>query len=133
MGRGGTRYTVGIVLRLASVGLVCVLAGNTMLLSFYADPESNLPACCRRAGKHHCVMMQAVENDVSCSLRATQQRCQQFPTTCPSLDAGATTVSVRFNIRGPVPNRFVPNTQPEALLHISHCRSRQKRGPPSLS
>ena len=79
IGEESARYTLHIVLRLASIVLLCTFAGNTVPAWFLADPESSLPACCRRDGKHHCAMMEAAERDSSCSLRAAQRRCPQYP------------------------------------------------------
>jgi len=45
-------------------------------LVFASDPESKLPACCRRAGKHRCVMPVA-ESPSGSTVQAA--RCSAFP------------------------------------------------------
>jgi hypothetical protein len=121
------------VLRLASVVLLFTFAGNTALPAFFADPESNLPACCRRDGKHHCAMMQLAQNDTSCSFRASRGKCAQFPKSSAVLRVTPATVSAKLAFQGLVAPRIIAGAQPRALILSSSIRSAQKRGPPPLS
>jgi hypothetical protein len=106
-----------------------LLAGAPLLA---ADTESNLPACCRRSGKHHCMgRMPAMLNE-GASLRAANTNCPAFPklATAPNCS--------RFAVPGTSnePNG-IESTQPSILgqidnsYHICWSRIKQKRGPPT--
>ena len=47
-----------------------------------ADTASNLPACCRRDGKHHCAMLDMIDRQDSPAdpaMKAVQTKCTLFP------------------------------------------------------
>ena len=46
-----------------------------------ADTDSNLPACCRRGGQHHCAMSNIADQSFGTGMRAVQPRCPLFPKT----------------------------------------------------
>jgi hypothetical protein len=100
--------------------------------------QSTLPACCRRAGQHHCDMSPAVrallqqELDGSTRIAASPQQCpyRQHSLAASHLQTptpGASASYAAFSLLEPS-----PATQAECLRRISFDRSRQKRGPPSL-
>lgn len=104
-------------------------------LSF--GPESTLPACCRRDGKHHCAM--------STWLREPIQRASSGPVVrdvtspCPyrSRWLMAFVSRVLFVPGAPAFSRqgvSFPAPDPEglALARLLEIRSHCKRGPPSL-
>jgi len=96
------------------------------------DPDSKLPACCRRQGHHHCAM--TADRPASSSGPSLQaDRCALFP--------GATAISEGPAVSLPVVAAAIfagwlshpavcPQT--EALCRISYSRAGQKRGPPIL-
>jgi hypothetical protein len=107
-------------------------------LSTGALGQSTLPACCRRAGQHHCEMSPAfralLQRDLDGSTRIGAQ-----PETCPyrqgslaaphlqTLGAVAGLTYTAFALHEPS-----AAAQAECLRRISFDRARQKRGPPSL-
>ena len=116
-----------------AVALLLMLIFSSMLMAplFAADPEANLPLCCRRHGKHHCMMPGMQGADGRPGLAAVREKC-------PCAPAG--TVAVRST-------QFAP--QSGGLLYTAACRgtlivppaqpgvrasflsSYPKRGPPS--
>ncbi len=65
-----------------AIALLLILAGDTALPALLASPESNLPACCRRDGKHHCAMMETLENqqeNAGPSWKTVAKKCPSFP------------------------------------------------------
>src|SRR5882762_4471443 len=44
-----------------------------------AISDSNLPACCRRDGKHHCAMSDAAESPSGPTASAVQPKCPVYP------------------------------------------------------
>ncbi len=106
-------------------------------LSAGATAESQLPACCRRNGRHHCAMsaaaraMMASADAKQHGFRAPLERCpyQQHSLGVVHHESsavhapGVTTVAL---LREPS-----AAAQAECLRRISFDRSRQKRGPPA--
>jgi len=118
--------------RIIAAALLLVFAGNTALPALFADPESNLPACCRRDGKHHCAMMDMAQDDGGVYWKSVPQKCGQFPKAGASLCAGKTGPQRTSEIGAIVSSHPTVVAQTEVLYRISHSRSREKRGPPSL-
>ncbi len=106
-------------------------------LSTGAMGQSTLPACCRRGGKHHCMM--SAEERALLMGEGGAIRVGTPPEQCPyrqhSLAAahlqvftpGAAATHAAFLFHEPS-----AAAQAECLRRISFDRSRQKRGPPSL-
>lgn len=98
--------------------------------------DANVPICCRRDGKHHCMMMAALAQR---SNDGTQPKTASLRDRCPYNLAADVTFNLPFipyEIRtivsaslitssaSPAPGAAVPRMSPD--------RSHQKRGPPSL-
>ena len=107
-------------------------------LSTGALGQSMLPACCRRAGAHHCEMSAAfralLQRDLDSSTRIGAQ-----PEKCPYRQRSlAATHLQTLTATAARPESVLALQQPsaaaqaECLRRISFDRSRQKRGPPSL-
>jgi len=124
----------------ASVGILRKLAANALMLFMLApslvclavpDPQSTLPACCRRDGKHHCAMLAMMEEE------AAAPALQASPPNCPFRSLLATPAG--SSVAGP-PVRFAFITATithseqivQALIsaRVSEARSHLKRGPP---
>ena len=119
-----SRFLASLLLALFSFSLI-----SPALL---ADTDSNLPACCRRAGIHHC----AVPNPGTTRAGIGAARCLQFP-GMQAAPAAAKLPGLKKSsqpfyawiVRHPA-----KHAQTEALYRISYSRDCQKRGPPlSLS
>jgi hypothetical protein len=100
--------------------------------------QSTLPACCRRGGKHHCVMSPEVralllgESNGAIRLGTPPEKCpyRQHSLVAVHLQVftpGAAATPAAFLLHEPS-----AVAQAECLRRISFDRSRQKRGPPSL-
>ncbi len=121
--------------RIIAATLLLVFAGNTALPALFADPESNLPACCRRDGKHHCAMMDMAgidQDDGEAYWKSTPQKCAEFPKCGAGLCAGKIGPQRTSEIGPIVSSHLTVAAQTEVLYRISHSRCREKRGPPSL-
>ena len=122
-------YTTTV--RRGSAALLLVLFGFSLITPALSasDPESQLPPCCRRTGKHHCAM---TASDSS-SGPAFQALCSSYPTAAavpvkPVVSLSAISLAA-FVV--PVTRPAIrPHTQ--SLCHGSFSRTRQKRGPPIL-
>ena len=117
------------ILSLALLGLPFVHP----LVALTVKSETNLPACCRHNGKHHCVMSMAERSQHA-------SRNPQFTApieTCPYSPAavaathGNTFAPPLQAIFAAVVAHPATAAQTESKLRISLNRSRQKRGPPT--
>lgn len=105
------------------------------LFAFTPKSEANLPACCLRSGKHHC-MMSMTERQNSTNdgkqFRAPPDKCPYCPSSITAdhtspLASGAHTAFAYV----PVSSHPAGVVQTESKRRISRDRSRQKRGPPA--
>lgn len=126
--------------RVPATLLVFVFSFSLMGPALFVDDESNLPACCRRGGKHHCSMMggmtgaeMAQAPSSGAAADALHTRCPFFPNggavipeSGPALLATSETAGVSSV------SWTADRTQVEAGYRISFSRSHYKRGPPSL-
>jgi hypothetical protein len=119
------------VRRNLAVLLLAVTISPMIGLLLASSPESNLPACCRRNGKHHCVMTSS-EPDGSSGPSLYARRCPVYP----NLNFQLRTRLVCF---APPPHISLGPPVPRPTLILSELsfrretlsRSRQKRGPPT--
>src|SRR5262245_22682514 len=110
-----------------------------LLLSFFSfsligpeafvDRDSNLPACCRRSGKHHCASMEQAHRNQPPSgpaLKAIRQ-CASFPQT-HGVRAFSTSIllSASQSFFASIVNHPAVQPQTEARQRESFSRSRQK-------
>ena len=105
-----------------------LLAVISFALVPIASAEPDLPACCRKDGKHKCGMM---DDPSGTSFRGVSQ-CPMLPKSNAAPVSGV--------VGAPVPGRDQVSTfaaflkrpeQAEAQYRVSFNRSRQKRAPPS--
>jgi hypothetical protein len=98
----------------------------------FADPQSNLPACCRRNGAHHCAMAAGgAASTPDASLRSIGPRCPAFPIAITA-PAGVIVAFLKDSttIFAGLAGRLSIQFQTEAPSRIAFNRSHQKRGPP---
>lgn len=114
--------------------LLVVLFGFSLIAQalFASDPDSNLPACCRRNGKHHCAMMTRSGESSGPVLLAA--RCPAFPSVnaIPSsqtagLPGSSSSTRIALEMQSPSLIGI------QAHSRISYSQAGQKRGPPSFS
>ena len=126
--------------RLISISLLLFFLMPIASPLFAANPaEANLPACCRRNGKHHCMMALAMRSPSSPpssrkpALRPAnlQEKCPFAPflTQAPAHLIFTSDEPQAIFYAGIVSHPAC-HAQTEARLRISFDRSRQKRGPP---
>jgi hypothetical protein len=123
-------YDVGM--RRALAMLLLVAFSFPLIAPALAAPpdESSLPACCRRAGAHHCDMA-GVTVAVPARSRSVGAKCPccPFGRVALMLPHAFTTLSATPTATlaaGPA----IPVRDAEAGYRISADRTRQKRGPP---
>lgn len=120
----------GRVRRLLASSLLLLLIEPWVLPLFgQRAVEASLPACCRRNGKHHCMMYMAWMQQRA--FRTFHEKCPYdiappavmvLPPFTPSVPASIFAGIVRHPSVAP---------QTEAQWRVSFDRARQKRGPPA--
>jgi hypothetical protein len=98
--------------------------------------DTNIPICCRRNGKHHCIMAAEFR---SSSNNATGTTTLNLHERCPYNLTSLIAISLSFIPDSIPPAIFagnVSNSEPLNQTKTRHClsldRSHQKRGPPFL-
>ena len=130
-------YTKSVT-RLVAGALACLFSFLLILPAVLSSPDSQLPACCRANGKHKCSMramsMEPSSNDAP-TAKMLRARCSYRGSVSLSAAATSRTLlpkTVAAYNTGLIAHASGPE-QTEARFRISFSRTRQKRGPPSLS
>jgi hypothetical protein len=92
--------------------------------------EANLPACCRRAGAHHCQM--AAIPTTGTHLLAHNSCCPLYPRAITSTHPNPLANPAAQTDLTPVNTRPNAIPQTESRRRIARERTRQKRGPPTF-
>ena len=107
--------------------LLAVVSFSLIAPALLADEDSNLPACCRRLGEHHCTL------GASQGASFIQERCPHFPSGSVALMAlGIAAVTPEQAVFAAIVGHPAAHAQTEARYRISFSRAWQKRGPPAL-
>jgi hypothetical protein len=119
--------------RAFAIALVLVFSLPLIAPALASSPDdSQLPACCRRDGKHHCALNIQVGNIPSTahvvSSRCPYSPCALTPLLQPHLFAGVNVPTVA----GPSAGTAAVIRAAEAGYRISADRTRHKRGPPQF-
>jgi hypothetical protein len=117
-----------------TIALALTMVFSLMLIApiFGPDADANLPPCCRRNGKHHCMMrmMERLSGNQK-GFTSVSEKCPCLPvSTCaahsPTYKPEAGSQFYAEVVRHP---SCAPQT--EARYRISFLGSHQKRGPPA--
>lgn len=127
---------IGMLRKLLSLALLAVLSLPLISAVTSANPESKLPPCCRRDGKHHCSMAMAGNDAMpetgSPAFKPAKAVCASYPVAKSSPASWAFLTAPAPQFAGPVTTVLQAVAQTEAHYRIAYNRSRQKRGPPSF-
>lgn len=119
------------ILLLATFGLPFA----SPLFALTAKSESSLPACCRRAGKHHCMlgMNQDTQSSSATRFTAPTERCPYAPASIVVAHRSDQTLAPSAAIFAAITSHPAVHAQVRSRWRIARDRSRTKRGPPSIS
>ena len=110
-----------------------VLPSFCPLLALSDTLESHLPACCRRAGAHHCMAAMQMTSPNTPTLTALPACCATYPQHANAVshsDLAAPTGALLF---AGIVSHPALHFQTEARARVALDRSRHKRGPPQDS
>ena len=108
------------------------------LLAFGQGKGADLPACCRRNGKHHCALGMAEKSQLAA--HDTAPKWAAPLDRCPYCPASLASGQLHETFAAPPAQAFYAQisshpagvAQTESRRRISRDRSRQKRGPPTF-
>jgi hypothetical protein len=117
---------------------IILLAGFSFPLIaplFASGPsEASLPACCRRNGKHHCMMTSAMTGETSSRDRSVAEKCPYSPLAGLALMLPHALAAAHRPIAAAgSAGQAAAVRDALAGYRISADRTRRKRGPPSRS
>lgn len=119
-----------------SIMLLVVFSTSLIGPALFADGDSNLPACCRRDGRHHCAMLDSMgqqESSAGPLIQSARMKCPVFPKVGPvSAYSKALGLKASEAIFASIVRHPAVQPQTEALYRVSFSRASQKRGPPAL-
>jgi len=97
-------------------------------------PESRLPACCRKGGKHHCMEQMGGVQGSGPAFTAAPHHCPLYPgcVTPGFTDAKLFVPAPGAAFFAAIVSHPTLQAQTEARYRIASERSRLKRGPPAL-
>src|SRR5260370_41797940 len=106
------------------------------LFALGTDAESGVPACCRRNGKHHCLInmvehAEAAQHGVH--FTAAVERCPYCPSAVATVHPNLLAPGISAALYASLVRHPAGAAQAESKHRISRDRSRQKRGLPTLS
>jgi hypothetical protein len=121
------------VRRASAISLLAAICFSLIAPLAFADPESNLPECCRRSGAHHCSMTDDAASADGTHFQSIATKCPAFPVaTAAPFSPDVALLKGSGAIFAAVVSHPSIHFQTEARYRVSFSRSRQKRGPPTI-
>jgi hypothetical protein len=114
--------------RTIAFSLLMVFSWMLIVPLFGPDAEANLPPCCRRNGKHHC-MMRRMERQSG--FTSASEKCPCVPPSTGVLHSATYKPETGEQFHAEAVRPPACAAQTEALYRLSFLRSHQKRGPPA--
>jgi hypothetical protein len=119
--------------RVLALPLLLVFSWMLIAPAFGPDADANLPACCRRGGKHHCTMHRM--GQIGGSQKGFTSVSEKCP-YCPASTCAVAPVTYKPETGNALYIKLVSMparaSRTKVLYRISLFRSHQKRGPPNL-
>jgi hypothetical protein len=122
------------ILSLLLLALFALPLASTLLAS--SQGEANLPACCRRAGAHHCAGMSAPETAAASTDHAhvaiLTAHCPSYPATVATLHPPFFPFGADTSIPANNQSQSAKRISPSSRQTTAHNPARPTRGPPTL-
>jgi hypothetical protein len=122
--------------RVSTILLLVVFSLSLIAPALIANSASNVPACCRKDGQHHCSMLNMGEQQG----RPSGPEFKSLGSKCPFfLQGGAAPASGKLGTMSPsgvffaaIVSHPTAHAQTQAQYRVSFSRAWQERGPPAL-
>lgn len=128
---------MSVLRKLLAITLLAILGlpFATSLFALTPKSEANVPACCRRNGKHHCMMSMSQRAELSSpgmQLRAPLERCPYCPASLVTAGHQLAAVPVGSRVLSLLTATSTLDVRVERRSMLFRDRSHPKRGPPQL-
>jgi hypothetical protein len=129
--------SIAVLRKLLAILLLAVFAAPlaSSLFALMPRSEASLPACCRRAGMHHCTQMAEQDSQPTDHrhVSVVQEKCP----CCPAVLSLGSVTTLLASPSAPLLLTMLQGqsaivAQAEVSQRIAHDRARGKRGPPSF-
>jgi hypothetical protein len=117
--------------RTIALALTMIFSWMLIAPAFGPDAGANLPPCCRRNGKHHCMMRMELLSGKRKGFTAVSEKCPCLPASTCAVQSPVFHLKTRQPFEAEVPRRPLRTTQTVALYRLCFFRGNPKRGPPS--
>ncbi|MGP8270114.1 MAG: hypothetical protein ACLQLH_08605 [Terracidiphilus sp.] len=116
-----------------TIALALTMTFSWMLIApaFGPDADTNLPPCCRRNGKHHCMMRMEPFSGKRKGFTSVSEKCPCLPASTCAVHSPIFHRKIRQQFPAEVTRQTVRPAQTVALYRICFLRGNPKRGPPS--
>jgi hypothetical protein len=117
-----------------TIALALTMIFSWMLIgpAFGPDADANLPPCCRRNGKHHCMMRMEQLSGKRKGFTAVSEKCPCLPASTCAVHSPIFHPKTRRQFEAEVTRQPVRPALSAALCRLCFFRGNPKRGPPSL-
>lgn len=128
---------IKVLRRLISILLLAVVGLPFLapLIAYGQEVKETVPACCRRNGKHHCLMSMGERSQLQpqqSAFHAPYEKCPYHSgVLVPTRPTSLYPPSVAASIYAGLVSHPTGVAQTNSLRRIARDRSRLKRGPPS--
>lgn len=118
--------------RTIALALMMIFSWTLIAPLFGPYAEANLPPCCRRHGKHHCMMrMMERFSGNQAGFTSVSEKCPCSPASTCAVHSPTYKSETGNQVYADVVHHPSCAPQTEALYRASFLASHQKRGPPS--
>jgi len=118
--------------RWIAISLLLLLGWTLAAPMLAADADSNLPACCRRHGKHHCMMSRMGQHSGSKrGFTSASERCPCCPASACPVHSPIYAPNTSDQFYGDVVFQTVPVPRSATPCRSAFFRGYPKRGPPT--
>jgi hypothetical protein len=115
-----------------TIALALTLIFSWMLIApaFGPDAEANLPPCCRRNGKHHCIMRMEQLSGKRKGFTAVSEKCPCLPASACAVHSPIFHPETRQRFEAEVTRQPVRPALSAAFCRLCFLSGNPKRGPP---
>src|SRR5580704_11309241 len=112
--------------------LLALFSFSLISPALLANSPSELPICCRRDGKHQCVISERQTSAGGTSVQSTQSKCPMFPRGNGAPPNNYKPIFVPVSVQFFAPDSAYPeiSTRIDRAPHASTRGEVNKRGPP---
>ena len=124
------RYTRALMARGVAILVTLAFSWILILPAFTGSAESILPPCCRKNGKHQCMMRTDSSSGSGPSFAAIGEKCPYFPRSTLAAHTGTFAPTLKRAIVAGIFQYRAISPRTGAGYRAWYLCSKQKRGPP---